>query len=222
MNKDEIKLVIFDMDGVILDSEPLHENARQIMFEKYGIVPDASFPDPVGKSASGFWRTVIKICNLDGNPYTFEEEQYRLVAMQIEKNHVTPSDGFLEVLNWAKTQGIEIGLASSSNRILVDDTLRLLDIVTYFDYTVSGDEVNKKKPAPDVYQKVLRMSGIYAEQAVAVEDSSTGIEAAKSAGIFCFGYQNETSGGQNIGEADRVIGHLAEIMEQVPDDEGTD
>lgn len=217
MNKEEIKLIVFDMDGVILDSEPLHENARQMMFEKYGIVPDASFPDPVGKSASGFWRTIIKMCNLEGNPYTFEEEQYRLVAMQIEKNQVAPSEGFIEVLDWAKSQRMEIGLASSSNRILVDDTLRLLDIGSYFDYTVSGDEVSKKKPAPDVYQKVLRMSGIYAEQAVAVEDSSTGIAAAKSAGIFCFGYENETSGGQNVSGADKVITHLTEITKQVAD-----
>lgn len=213
MDKNEMKLIIFDMDGVILDSEPLHEQARQTMFEKYGIVPDETFPNPVGKSSSGFWRTVIEKCGMENNPYGLEEEQYRLVAKQIESKQIKPSEGFEEILRWAKGNGVEVGLASSSTRILVDDTLRLLNVKQYFDYTVSGNEVNKKKPAPDVYKKVLKMAGIPANQAVAVEDSSTGIEAAKNAEIFCFGYQNETSGEQDISGANQVIEHLKEIIE---------
>ena len=145
MNKENIKLIIFDMDGVILDSEPLHENARQMMFAKYGIVKDDSFPNPVGNSSSGFWRTVISKCGLDLEPYAMEAEQYRLVAMQIEEKDIPPSYGLIEVLEWARKEGLEIGLASSSTRVLVDDALRLLGIKEYFDYTVSGNEVNKKK-----------------------------------------------------------------------------
>ena len=147
------------MDGVILDSEPLHENARQMMFQRFGIVPDAAFPDPVGNSSSGFWREVIKKCGIEGEPYDLEREQYRLVAQQIEENRISPSEGLEELLCWAKTHEIGIGLASSSTRVLVDDTLRLLGIEKYFDYTVSGDEVPVKKPAPDVYQRVLEMAG---------------------------------------------------------------
>ena len=64
----------------------------------------------------------------------------------IEDKNVQPCDGLIEVLQWAKSQGIKIGLASSSTRRLVDDSLRLLNIADYFDYTVSGDEVFKKKP----------------------------------------------------------------------------
>lgn len=212
MGKQDAKLIIFDMDGVILDSEPLHENARQMMFRKYGIVPDDKMPEAVGKSSSGFWRKVIEIYHIEGEPYALEKEQYHLVAKQIEENHVKPSDGLTELLASAEEKEMKIALASSSTRILVDDSLRLLGIADAFDVTVSGDEIPKKKPAPDVYLKVLELTGVKAEDAVAVEDSKAGIEAAKAAGIFCYGYDNPTSGEQDISKADQKIDSLREII----------
>lgn len=211
MGKEDLKLLIFDMDGVILDSEPLHENARQMIFRRFGIVPDETFPDPVGNSSSGFWREVIKKCGIEGEPYALEKEQYRLVAQQIEENQISPSEGLEELLHWAKAHEIRIGLASSSTRVLVDDTLRLLRIEKFFDYTVSGDEVPVKKPAPDVYQRVLEMAGVRAGNAAAVEDTHTGMQAAKSAGLYCYGYRNLSSGEQDMEAADKVIEKLTEI-----------
>jgi HAD superfamily hydrolase (TIGR01509 family) len=212
MKKETVKIMIFDMDGVILDSEPLHENARQMMFRNFGIVPDKNFPNPVGKSSSGFWRTVSGLCGLDRDAYELEAEQYRLVAVQIKENNVPVSDGLMDLLNWAKEHGVKIGLASSSTRVLVDDTLNLLGVREYFDYTVSGDEVQTKKPAPDPYLKVLNLSGFAPEEAFAVEDSNSGVQAAKNAGIFCYGYDNPTSGDQDLSNADQVIKSLKEIL----------
>ncbi len=217
MDKSNIKLLIFDMDGVILDSEPLHENARQMMFQRFGIVPDETFPDPVGNSSSGFWREVIKKCGIEGEPYALEKEQYRLVAKQVEENHIPPSEGLPKLLMWAKRNDVKVGLASSSTRVLVDDALRLLNISEYFDYTVSGDEVAVKKPAPDVYLKVLEMAGILSENAIAVEDTHTGVTAAKNAGIFCYGYKNTTSGPQDLASADAIIQNLVEIIDNLTD-----
>lgn len=212
MEKQKISMIIFDMDGVLLDSEPLHENARQSMFRKYGIDPGDDLPDPVGKSSSGFWRIVMERYGIQGDPYLLEKEQYHLVAEQIRDNHVQPSDGLVELLDMARSSGIKIGLASSSTRVLVDDTLRLLGIKDYFDYTVSGDEVAAKKPKPDVYLKVLELSQCAPQEACAVEDSHAGVVSAQSAGIFCYGYRNDTSGGQDISSADRIIENLREIM----------
>lgn len=212
MNREGVKLIIFDMDGVVLDSEPLHENARQMMFREFGIVPDDTFPDPVGKSSSGFWRKIIAKCGIEGEPYGLEAQQYSLVEKQIAENKVPPSEGLIDVLEWAKKNSLKIALASSSTRRLVDAALHLLHVADYFDYTVSGDEVNAKKPAPDVYLKVLEMAGVSAEEAVAIEDSQAGVEAAKNAGVFCFGYKNETSGGQDISSADEIIGKLNEVI----------
>lgn len=213
MDKTKIKIIIFDMDGVVLDSEPLHEAARQRMFQKMQIMPIESFPSPVGNSASGFWKQVLAFCNLSGDPDALEIDQYRLVAELIEENHVEPSDGLLEVFHWAKSNGMKIALASSSSRVLVDETLRLLKIQHYFDCTVAGDEIETKKPAPDVYLKVLEKTGFSADQAVAVEDSRSGTISAKKAGIYCYGYSNPTSGEQDLQNAGKIIYHLREIIE---------
>lgn len=211
--RDNLKIIIFDMDGVVIDSEPLHENARQMMFKKWNIVPDDNFPSPVGASSAGFWREVLKICNMEGDPYEFEAEQYSLVAKQIEDNHIQPSDGFKEVIAWARENDLKVGLASTSTRTLVNDTLRLLGVKDDFDYTVSGNEIKRKKPAPDPYLKVLEMAGLPAECAVAVEDSTPGVQSAKNAEIFCYGYANPSSGNQDISIADKVIKNLKEIIE---------
>lgn len=205
-------MIIFDMDGVLLDSEPLHENARQKMFREFGIKPGDDLPDPVGKSSSGFWRIIMEKYGIQGDPYQLEKEQYRLVAEQIEQNQVQPSDGLLDLIHAAREKGIKIGLASSSTRILVDDTLRLLGIEAFFDCTVSGDEVEAKKPRPDVYLKVLELSDCAPKEACAVEDSHAGIVSAQGAGIFCYGYRNDTSGGQDISGADQIIENLREIQ----------
>lgn len=212
MNKAELKLIIFDMDGVILNSEPLHETARQRMFQKMQITLNTAFPSPVGNSASSFWKQVLEFCNLTGDPDALEAEQYRLVAEQIEENHVPPCDGLIEVFDWARSNGVKIALASSSTRVLVNETLRLLHIDHYFDCTVAGDEIENKKPAPDVYLKVLEKTGFSADQAVAVEDSCSGTIAAGKANIYCYGYSNPTSGEQDLHNAREIIYHLQDII----------
>ena len=201
------------MDGVVLDSEPLHENARQIMFKELGIVPDETFPEAVGKSSAGFWKEILEMCNISGDPYALENRQYALVAWQIKENHVKPSIGFGAIVDWAKEHGIKVGLASTSTRVLIEDSLHLLGVRDAFDYTVSGNEIARKKPAPDSYLKVLELAGFAPEDAIAIEDSTPGVGAAKNAGIFCFGYQNVTSGEQDLSKADRIVDSLTEIAE---------
>lgn len=212
MNKNN-KTLIFDMDGVILDSEPLHQNAREMMYKKYHIQLDDSFPDPVGKSSSGFWELVKLKYNRNWKSEEMEAEQYSLVGEQVRDHHISATEGLKDVLDWAKERGCKVGLASSSTRMLVECILNLLEIEQYFDVVVCGDEVEQKKPAPDVYQTALKYLKEEPSNAVAVEDSSTGIQAAKSAGLFCYGYRNQSSGEQDLSQADKIINNLGEILE---------
>lgn len=209
------RILILDMDGVILDSEPLHQNAREMMYQKYGIRKDENLPDPVGKSSSGFWEMIREKNGRFWDSNRMEEEQYFLVAEQVRDRNVSPSEGLPELLDWCKCNGWKIGLASSSSCVLIDRILKLLHLKESFDVTVAGDEVENKKPAPDVYERVLSLSGIDRKNAIAIEDSSTGIKAANQAGIYCYGYQNETSGKQDLSMADKVIDHISEAMEDI-------
>lgn len=209
-----MKMLIFDMDGVILDSEPLHQRARELVCEKYGIeVNEEDLPNPVGKSSSEFYSIIFEITGTKGlNPDKLEAEQFELVGRLARENNVPCNDGLIELLSWCQDNDILIGLASSSNRHLVDDILDALGIADYFSYTVSGEEIASKKPAPDVYNKVLSLAGVSAADACAVEDSAAGIAAAKAAGIYCFGYNNPTSKGQNQSEADCIIDNLIQVI----------
>ncbi len=215
MEKKKIRLIIFDMDGVVLNSEPFHENARQAMFRRLGIRETEDFPEPVGTSASGYWRQVLAQQGLTGDPVSLQQEQYQRVEDQIRENRLGPSDGLLEVFDWARANGMKIGLASSSTQPLVDHTLELVNVGKYFDYVVSGDQVSRKKPDPEIYLRVMEMAGSGPDETIAVEDTAAGIESARGAGIFCFGYDNETSGPQDLSRASRVIRNLREVMDAV-------
>lgn len=208
---DNIKIIIFDMDGVILDSEPLHQKAREMMYEKYTVHVDSDFPDPVGKSSSGYWRWVMERCGRTWDPLQMEQEQYELVLKQVQEDNIPETQNMRMVLQWAKRNNLKIGLASSSSRMLVNGILDTLQLKNYFDCIISGDEVARKKPAPDVYNAVLKNMKIQPEEAIAIEDSNVGIKAAKMAGIRCLAYRNPSSGNQNLSEADSIIVNMAQI-----------
>lgn len=206
-------MLIFDMDGVILNSEPLHQKARIMLSEENGIyISDDDLPNPVGKSSSEFWQCIFDTAGKKGLcAKEFERKQFALVGQLAMSENTGCNEGLIDLLKWCVNNNIIISLASSSNRQLVDYILDGLDIRKYFSYTVAGDEVVHVKPAPDIYEKILEMSGISKENACAIEDSAAGIKAAKSAGVFCYGYYNPTSGKQDLSEADAVIDKLIQV-----------
>ncbi|MSR94156.1 HAD-IA family hydrolase [Clostridiaceae bacterium 68-1-5] len=214
MKREALKLVVFDMDGVILDSEPLHEGARRSMFRELGVKEDESLPNPVGTSASAFWGEVIRrngIKGFDGD--MLEKKQYDWVIQKIIHNRLSATEGLLDVIKGLKREGIPIALASSSSRDLVNEVLKYLAIEEFFDITITGDEVKNRKPDPEIYLKVLEKAGVCAENTIAVEDTVSGVGAATAAGIYCFGYRNATSGAQDLSKADRIIERMEEITE---------
>ena len=209
------KMLIFDMDGVIIDSEPIHEIARRELFTVYGVDVTQSLPDPIGRSCSGYWRAVLQAQQLPGDPLRLQEEQYARVAEIVKRDRIPANAGVKEMLQWCHDNNVKIGLASSSTRVLVDRILEQLEIASYFDVTVSGDEVAHKKPDPEIYRTVLERAGVNAPEAVAVEDSGSGIKAAKAAGICCCGYVNPTSGVQNLTAADRIITSILQLRDSL-------
>ena len=207
----DLRLLIFDMDGVVLNSEPLHEQARQAMFRKYHIVQGKDFPKAVGFSASGFWRRVIEQQGIAADPMDLQAEQYTRVEEQIRQLGLGPIDGATAAFDWAKEHGLKLAIASSSTQPLVDHALALIGVKDYFDIILSGDDVHHKKPDPEIYCRVLEIAGIPSENAIAVEDTSSGVVAAQGAGLYCFGFHNPDSGSQDLSHADKVIESLKEL-----------
>lgn len=206
------KIVIFDMDGVLVDSEPLHAFTEYRILREHGVteMPDASLT--VGKSSYIIWCSLIQAYHLPGTPDSLLQLQYEYLLEEMAKRKTKPSAGLEELFGYLKGQGIRIGLASSSNRFLVDGILDYLGIGSWFDYTTAGDEIPEKKPDPAVYLSVLKKSGFHPGEALAVEDSSTGLLSAYRAGIPAVGYRNPTSGNQDLSRSIGIVDALPDIV----------
>ena len=211
LKRRDLGLIVFDLDGVILDSEPMHEIARRKMFRKYSVLSTEGLPCPVGLATGEFWRLIKKQCPDLPDEEALVKEHYSLAEEIVYENHLKASEGLLNLLEKARESGIRIGLASSSTRSFVDAVLNYLSLYDKFDFTIAVDEVKNKKPDPEPYLRILERAGISAKDTFAVEDSESGICSAKAAGIYCFGYKNPTSGEQNLKNADKIISRLYEL-----------
>ena len=100
--KKQRKLLIFDMDGVILNSEPIHENGKKMILEKYGVSWEKNLDGLAGMSAIDFWKMVVERFHIDEKPEELAKEQFDFVAQQIKEKKISANKGLLEVLAWAK------------------------------------------------------------------------------------------------------------------------
>lgn len=181
-----IKAVIFDFDGLIIDTEtPWFQAFSEIYREHGAFLPLETWVQCVGADEKHFnpYDYLERCINRPVDRDSLRELSKQKFALFIKGKSINP--GVLDCLKTAKSLGLKIGLASSSTRDWVEGFLKDLDLLDYFDYLCTREQVNKIKPAPDLYLKVLAHFGITGNQAIAFEDSPNGAKAAKAAGIYC-------------------------------------
>ncbi len=181
----EQKVVIFDMDGVIFDSEKLVLDSWEAVGGKYGI-PDVGkiLTDCIGTSKAKTQEIIYEHYGKD-----FDFEKYSKEASQLFHAHVRESGlpmkkGVRELLQYLKEEKIPVGLASSTRLAAVEEELKQAGLYDYFRVVVGGDQLKRSKPEPDIYLMACEKMGISPENAYAVEDSYNGIRAAYSAGMM--------------------------------------
>jgi beta-phosphoglucomutase len=211
MEQAELKLVLFDLDGVILDSEPLHDNAKKRILSEAGINEKLDLSWSVGKPSHMLWTLMKDRYHLKASEEELEQQQYNYIMEEVRNRQLPASKGLIELLAWLQENEICIGLVSSSWRSFVCTVLEHYNIRHYFKYVVAGDDVERKKPFPDGYLKALQSFHIGANHTIAIEDSKTGSEAALSAQLKCIGYRNPTSGNQDLSRCYKVINSLDQI-----------
>lgn len=209
---DCLELVVFDLDGVLIDSEPLHEVAKREALASFGITEPVDLSWSVGLPQRELWQHLIDRYDLDQDPKDLEQRQYESILNQMRDKHVDLSHGLLYLLDCLQKAGIRIAVCSSSDRFYVDRFLEQYGLRDRFTAVVGGDEVPHKKPAPDGYLRVLKLTGVSAGRAVAIEDSKAGSLAARAAGLACIGYRNLTSGSQNLENANLIVDSLPEVV----------
>ena len=177
--------VIFDMDGVLIDSEPLWKIAMQEVFDEVGCsLTKTDFQKTVGlriDEVIQYWYTVQPWEN-----YTAKEVENRIIDKMISliSIHGKPLEGVVETLEFLKSRKIKIGLGTSSYSVLISTVLDKLNIAPYFDFAHSAEHESHGKPHPAVYIKVAEILGVQPRKCLVIEDSFTGFIAGKAAGMM--------------------------------------
>jgi HAD superfamily hydrolase (TIGR01509 family) len=207
-----IEAVVFDLDGVLLDSEEIWDRAREeLARERGGRWHDRAQRDMMGMSSTEWSRYMADVIGLPDPPEEINREVVRRLT-ELYREELPAIAGAREAVERLAARW-PLGLASSSNRELIDLALGLLGVEHLFTATVSSEEVARGKPAPDVYLEAARRLGVDPTTAAAVEDSHNGILSAKAAGMRVIAIPNAhfPPDGDALAAADVVLDSLAEL-----------
>ena len=208
-----ITSVIFDLDGLLVDTERLHCLAYQAALREHDVhISETEYAEHWVRCGKGIADWVeLHGLNLDPHAVRARKSEHYLVLL---RSSLRPMDGALELLN-ALYGAMKIGLASSSYRDAVDGVLIGLDIARYFDAVVSGLDVPSVKPAPDIFLKAAALLGVSPPHCVVIEDAEKGVIAAYRAGMRCIAVPNDYTRHHDFSKATRVCGSLGEITPEL-------
>ncbi len=207
-----LKAVIFDMDGVIIDSEPIHFNIEKQIFSYLGIpVSDSEHHSLVGTTTRAMWSSLK-------NKFKLELSLEELIELSSKRyldyisiyNKMLLLPGIANLIEELYRNNIQQAIASSSTLEHIEFVLRKYNLKEYFDEIICGDYVSKSKPAPDIFLYAANQLQIRPEECIVIEDSENGVTAAKFAGMKCIGFNNSNSGNQDLSTADLIIDNFAD------------
>ena len=208
-----IQAVIFDMDGVLLDSEAAWDAAREAYTrESGGTWTETAQKDMMGMSSTEWSRYMQEELDVPADPEQISSDVVEKMLAQYQEQ-LPLIDGAVEAVERMAQRYDALGLASSANRPLIDLALRESGLERYFGATVSSEEVERGKPAPDVYLEAARRLGVGPAEAAAVEDSHNGILSAHNAGMYVIAIPNRAfpPGDDALALADRVLDSIEEL-----------
>ncbi|EGG31622.1 HAD family hydrolase [Paenibacillus sp. HGF5] len=208
-----IQAFIFDMDGVIIDSEPLHFEVDIQVMNYYGSsITHEQLEKYVGMTNPEMWAAIKHEHQLAQSVSEIIEYQLSNKIEMLTSREMEPIDGIRELLAELKARRIPAAIASSSPPVFITAVLRKFDLLDQFECVVSGEEVEKGKPAPDVYLKAAELLGVEPEHCMVLEDARHGVAAAKAAGMTCIGFVNPNSGNQDLSQADHVVDSIGDVL----------
>ena len=208
-----VRGVIFDMDGVLSDTEGLHLESLQEILSPFGIrYTDEDNRPFIGMGETEFWQAV---CRKFAVPVAPEEMSRRRegAMLRIVARGVKPMPGAVDLVRTLRTRGVPMAVASSSPPPQIDAILKGIGLRDAFDAIVSGesDEVANGKPAPDIYLAASRRLGVPPEECVAIEDSENGVRSARDAGLLVIAVPGRETRSQDFSRAHHRLGSLLQL-----------
>lgn len=209
-----MKTFIFDMDGVLLDSESIFVSSLQSYLKDQGIrdeVPVEVLAQFTGMKTDLISERLIETFHLKQTAAEISADQDRYFDAEVRRRgHLTPMEGLKSFLTALKKNGFQTALATSSDRVWVRYVLDELGVADCFDQVVTGEEVAVSKPAPDIFLLAAKRTSSLPKECVVIEDSMNGIRAGKAAGMFVIGYKGSEIW-QDTSQADEEVNSFAEI-----------
>jgi HAD superfamily hydrolase (TIGR01509 family) len=207
------RAVIFDMDGLLLDTETLWHESEVELFRRHGV--DFTHEDQMAVIGTSRAITARYFAQRLGWPLDrgdqLVDEMVELMHRRV-RGEVNARPGAVELLDGLRQMDdVRLGLASNSPRFLVDEALRSAGFTDIFETIVTADDVEHAKPAPDIYLLACSRLGVAPSEALALEDSASGVTAAKAAGLTCIAVPMFTE--TDVSAADRVIDSLEALLE---------
>lgn len=212
-----IKTVIFDMDGVIVDTEPVHHYAYYQHFSALNIeVPSELYTTLTGNSTKNVYQKLKDIYNLPHEVEALVNAKRSIFNDAFDnKEDLFLLEGVEDLIKDLHKNGIQLILASSAAKVTIQRIFNRFDLHQYFSHIVSGEDFPKSKPHPAIFEHASSLSEAPKEHCIVIEDSTNGIVAAKAAGIYCVGYDSVNSKEQDYSLADKVISHFNELNFEV-------
>jgi HAD superfamily hydrolase (TIGR01509 family) len=210
------RAVIFDMDGIILDSEPVQLEAVNQILARYDIHwTQETFRHHIGLRSLDFFKNLKTLYPLRepiDELVAFHKETYcQLIQERIAQKKIQESKGLTSLLKELKGAEFHIGLATSSSRREVEIITRGLNIEKFFETFTCGEEVLEGKPAPEIFLKTAKALGVEPGQCVVIEDSPIGLQAAVQAGMRCVAIPTPSTHDGDFSKADLQLSSLQEV-----------
>ena len=207
-----MKAIIFDMDGVMIDSEYAYTAAIKAEVERLGhAISEEYIYSFVGTTHEYTWEHIVEDYALPEEPAVYIEQMLEKREQIVLRDGLKTYPYIREFIVEASEKGYLLAVASSSPKSEIIRTVEHLDADVYFNCLVSGEEVEHSKPAPDVFLRTAEILGVAPEDCIVIEDSRNGSLAAQAAGMYCIGYRDSQYPEQDLSATAKIVSDFRDI-----------
>ncbi|OGF45194.1 MAG: hypothetical protein A2452_05080 [Candidatus Firestonebacteria bacterium RIFOXYC2_FULL_39_67] len=220
----KIKAIIFDVDGLMADTEFYHCESVKKLMSSYGVkLSRAYLVKTVGVSSKNNFIKIKKDFGVTESLKKLLAAREKLYLKIIKASDIKVFPGLKDIFEYAKKKGIKIAVGSSSIKAQIDVVVPLLmksagvriSYRKYFNAVVTGSDVKNTKPAPDIYKLVSKKLGVEPENCLVLEDSVSGVKAAKAAKMFCIAVKSEYTKNKDLVRADVIVNNLEKALKKI-------